>query len=128
MPAVYEYAMVRVVPRVEREEFVNVGVIVSCPPRDFLACRFDDDLDRLAALAPDLDLRPIRAHIEALRRVCEGAPGAGAVANLPPRERFHWLTHPRSTVLQVSRVHAGRGDDLPSTLARLYTELVETGE
>src|SRR6266513_682834 len=97
----YDYAVFRIVPRVEREEFVNVGVIVSCPARDFLEARIELDEARLRALDPALDLETVRAHLDALRAISAGDSQGGAIARLPQRERFHWLTAPRSTIIQI---------------------------
>ena len=116
----FDYAFVRVVPRVERGEHINAGVIVCCPTGDFLDCRVHLDRGRLAALAPDADPAVIERHLEALVAVCRADPRAGPVAALPLRERFHWLVHPRSAIIQVSDVHAGTSDDLPATLERLF--------
>src|SRR5262249_58242557 len=96
-----------IVPRVEREEFVNAGVVLHAPTLGFLGCEIGLDPDRLRALAPDADVAEIEAHLEALRRVCAGEPDAGPIARLGRSERFHWLTAPRSTVVQVSPGHSG---------------------
>lgn len=124
MPEVYDYSVLRVVPRVEREEFVNVGVIVACPTSDFLGCRITTGLERVLALAPGVDLEVVARHLEGVRRVCEGDPAAGPVARLPARERFHWLTHPRSAMLQTSAVHSGLTGDPAEALVRLYAAMV----
>jgi hypothetical protein len=120
----FDYAAVRVVPHVERAEFINAGVIVSAPARRFLGCALRLDTGRLAALAPDADAAAIARHLEALRAVCAGDPAAGAVALLDQRARFHWLVAPRSTVIQTSPVHAGLCDDPEAALARLLQSLV----
>jgi hypothetical protein len=120
----FDYATIRVVPHVERSEFINAGVIVSAPARDYLGCAVRLHAGRLAALAPDADTATIARHLEAIRAVCAGDPQAGAVASLSPRERFHWLVAPRSTVLQMSPVHAGLCEDPEATLARLLDALV----
>ena len=129
MPArsAFDYAVVRIVPRVEREEFVNVGVVVHAPARAFLGCRIAFDRARLAGLAPALaaeELARIAAHLEAWRAVCAGEDGAGPIGRLSPSERFHWLVAPRSTMLQTSAVHAGVTDDPAATLRRLFDTLV----
>src|SRR5262247_2417258 len=103
----YDYAIIRVVPRVEREEFVNVGVIVSCPARKFLDARIELDEKRLLALDPTLDIESIRAHLAAIPAICAGGEQAGPIGKLSQRERFHWLVAPRSTVIQISPVHTG---------------------
>jgi hypothetical protein len=120
----FSYAVVRVVPRVEREEFVNVGVIVHCPERRWLGCRLVPDASRLRALAPAVDVAEIARHLDALRAVCEGEPAAGPIAALSASERFHWLVAPRSTAIQTSPVHAGVADDPAAALGRLYDALV----
>ncbi len=120
----YSYAIVRVVPRVERGEFLNVGVIVFVPTQRLLACRVELDADRLRALAPDLETALVERHLRSLCLVCEGSPDGGPVAALPPAERFHWLTAPRSTIIQTSPVHAGACHDPNSTLEDLLDELV----
>jgi len=104
----YDYAVVRVVPRVDREEFVNAGVILSCPARDFLDARIDLDEVRLLALDSTVDLDAVRANLASIPIICGGGPGAGPIGKLSQRERFHWLTAPRSTIIQTSRVHTGR--------------------
>lgn len=104
----YDYAVLRVVPRVDREEFVNVGVIVSCPARDFLQARIELDEARLLALAPEIDVGAVRTYLASIPIICAGGPGAGPIGKLSPRERFHWLVAPRSTIIQTSRVHTGR--------------------
>jgi hypothetical protein len=120
----FSYAVVRVVPRVEREEFVNVGVIVYCAERRWIGCQLATDSTRLRALAPHVDAAEIERHLEALRAVCAGEPEAGPIAALPPSERFHWLVAPRSTAIQTSAVHSGIADDPAAALARLYDTLV----
>ena len=125
MPALaFSYAVVRVVPRVDREEFVNVGVIVHCPERRWLGCRLVLDEARLRALAPRLDTTEIARHLDGMRAVCEGEAAGGPIAALPPSERFHWLVAPRSTSIQTSAVHSGVADDPAAALARLYESLV----
>ena len=104
----YDYAVIRVVPRVDREEFVNAGVIVSCPARDFLEARIELDPARVLALDPEADLAAVSDHLASIPRICAGGKDSGPIGKLPPRERFHWLTAPRSTIIQTSRVHTGR--------------------
>ncbi len=104
----YDYAVVRVVPRVDREEFVNVGVIVSCPTLDFLDARIELDEARVLALDSTLDLDAVRPHLASIPVICAGGPDAGPIGRLSQRERFHWLVAPRSTIIQTSRVHSGR--------------------
>jgi hypothetical protein len=115
----FDYAIVRVVPRVEREEFVNAGVILFCLERDFLAARVELDAERLRALFPEVDLPLVEEHLAALVRVAEGGQGSGPIGRLSLRERFHWLVAPRSTVIQVGPVHSGVCDDPQRALERL---------
>jgi hypothetical protein len=114
-PSSFDYAVIRVVPRVECEEFVNAGVIVFCLERQFLEARVVLDEPRLKALWPQLDTDLVRQHLNAFRSVAQGDPAAGPIARLSLRERFHWLVSPRSTIIQVSPVHTGICVD-PSTI------------
>lgn len=123
MPASFDYAVFRVVPRVEREEFVNAGVIVYCAEQRFLAARVHVDESRLKALWPDLDIELVRQHLEALTRICSGDPSAGPIARLTTGERFHWLVAPRSTMIQVSPVHSGICEIPSEALERLFQQL-----
>ncbi|WP_394839649.1 DUF3037 domain-containing protein [Pendulispora rubella] len=119
MRSAFDYAIVRVVPRVEREEFINAGIILFCGARDYLAARIALDEVRLLALWPGLrqaDLELVRQHLAAIPLVCEGE---GPIGQLPLRERWHWLTATRSTILQVSPPHAGLTDEPEEALARL---------
>ena len=111
MSHTYEWAVLRVVPRVERSEFVNAGVVVYCRALDFLGARTQLDVERLRALDPAVDVDAVARHLESVRALCAGEPGAGANGARPPGERFRWLVAPRSTVLQTSGVHAGLTDD-----------------
>ena len=120
----YDYAAVRVVPRVERAEFVNAGVILSCPARDFLAARIALDEARLLALDPTVDLDAVRAHLASIPVICAGGAAAGPIGALTPRERFHWLVAPRSTIIQTSAVHTGRCADPQATLEHLLDTMV----
>ena len=120
----YDYAIVRVVPRVERGEFVNVGAIVSSDAAGFLAARFAVDETRLRALDPHVDLKAVRTALDAIAAVCAGGASAGAIGRLALRERFHWLVAPRSTVIQTSAVHTGRCDDLAAALEHLIARMV----
>jgi hypothetical protein len=123
----YDYAVVRVVPRVERGEFVNVGVILSCPDADFLAGGIELDEVRLRALAPQIDIDAVRANLAIIPRVCAGGADAGPIGALPSRQRFHWLVAPRSTMIQVSPVHTGRTSDPAATLDHLMRCMVRMG-
>jgi Protein of unknown function (DUF3037) len=107
----FDYAVIRVVPRVEREEFINAGVIVSCAAKKILRARIELDRERLAMLDPTLDPSIIQKHLDAIPLICEGGAQAGPVGQLPPRARFHWLVAPRSTIIQTSPVHTGLCDD-----------------
>lgn len=120
----YDYAIVRVVPRVDRGEFINAGVILSCAARRFLQARIELDEARLLALDPSADLPSLRAALDAIPRICEGGAAAGALGLLPLRERFHWLVAPRSASIQTSQVHTGRCDDLPQAIERLLDRMV----
>jgi hypothetical protein len=123
-PCTYDYAVVRVVPHVERGEFVNAGVIVSCTAQQFLAARIELDEARVLALAPGLDLTSIRRALGALPTICAGGAAAGTFASLSARQRFDWLVAPRSASIQTSPVHAGRCTDLEATLERLMATMV----
>src|SRR5271165_6767810 len=105
--ASFDYALLRVVPRVERQEFINAGVVVYCPEKRYLAARIHLDRARLLALWPDVDVALVEKHLTAIERICAGDPDAGPIAKLSQRERFHWLTSPRSTIVQPSPVHTG---------------------
>jgi hypothetical protein len=120
----YDYAVIRVVPRVERGEFVNVGVIVSCPDRRLLQARIELDRARVAALDPTLDLDHVARHLAAIPRICEGGDDAGPIGRLPPRERFRWLTAERSTVIQCSPVHTGQCAPDEDVVERLLDRMV----
>jgi hypothetical protein len=123
-PDRFAYAILRVVPRVERGEQLNAGVVLYCRRRGFLAVRAELDEDRLAALAPDLDPATVRAHLDALVRIAAGDPAGGSVAALAQSERFGWLVAPSSTIIQPSPVHTGICDDPQTMLDRLFDELV----
>ena len=120
----YDYAIIRVVPRVERGEAINVGVILSCPALEFLDARVEIDAARLLALDPALDLDSVRAHLETIPRVCRGGAEAGPIGELPQRQRWHWLVSPRSTMIQMSSVHTGRTGDPRAALDRAIETLV----
>lgn len=122
----FDYAVVRVVPRVERGEFVNAGVIVSCPGRNYLKARVELDPARLAALDPYFDRETVERHLAAIQRICEGGPQGGPIGLLPQRARFHWLVAPRSTIIQTSPVHTGLCDDGDRMLERLFDTMVRT--
>ncbi len=124
MGKLFEYAVLKVVPRVERGECINAGVVLYCQAERFLGVRVHLDPARLTALDPGADLEAVQAHLEAVRSACAGAPEAGAVGRLPLRERFGWLVAPRSTVVQPSPVHTGLTDDPEAELERLLGSMV----
>jgi hypothetical protein len=115
---------VRVVPRVEREEFLNAGVILSCPAAEFLEARIELDEARLIALDPAADLLSIRAHLNSFPLVATGGAQAGPIGRLTQRERFHWLVAPRSTIIQTSAVHTGRCSDPAAAIEHLLARVV----
>jgi hypothetical protein len=121
----YDYAVVRVVPKVDREEFINAGVIVSCPELSFLEARIKLDESRLLALDPNIDLDLVRKHLDSIPKICRGGDDAGSIGQLPQRQRFHWLVAPRSTIIQTSPVHTGRCGDPAAALERLVTTMVD---
>jgi hypothetical protein len=120
----YDYAIVRVVPRVERGERINVGVVLSCVDDEFLRAGIELDHARLLALDPSADVEAVEACLEHIVAVCAGEPEAGPIGALPPRERFRWLVSPRSTIIQMSRVHTGRTGDPAAALERLLDTMV----
>lgn len=120
----FAYALLRIVPHVERGECLNAGVALLCRQHDFLDLRAHVDEARLAALAPDLDPAPVRSRLSALQDVVRGDPAAGALGALPPSERFGWLVAPSSTIIQPSEVHTGMTDDPAATLEHLFDMLV----
>ena len=120
----YSYAIVRVVPRVEREEFLNVGAVVFSRELDFLGSRFELSEARLRGLAPSTDLRLVERHLDTFRAICDGEASGGPIAALPKPERFHWLVAPRSTMIQTSPVHVGRSNNPESALEELVAEFV----
>ena len=121
----FSYAILRVVPRVERGERFNAGVVLFCRQRGFLGAKVGLDESRLSALAPDTPAREVRSHLDALVRVAQGDPDGGPIAAMPQSERFGWLVAPSSTIIQPSRVHTGLSDDPEATLDALFAELVE---
>ena len=121
----FQYALLRIVPHIERGEFVNAGVVVFCRPLRFLKARIRLDPARLRALAPDADPEPIAAQLDLMARIADGDESAGPIARLEPSERFHWLAAPSSTVIQPSPVHTGLCGEPYKVLGRLYDRLVE---
>jgi hypothetical protein len=121
----YDYAILRVVPRVDRGEAVNVGVILSCPERQFLEARIDLDETRLLTLDPTVDLATVRETLNAIAAVCRGDGDTGPLGEMPQRSRFHFLVAPRSTIIQTSPAHTGRTPDPAATLHALMLKLVQ---
>lgn len=120
----FEYAVIRVVPRVEREEFMNVGVILFCKKEKFLQVKFNIDEQRLCAFANDIDCDELKNHFVSIERICLGDKAGGPIAQLDMASRFRWLTATRSTVVQPSKVHPGFCSNAADTLAKLFNELV----
>ncbi|HBY97378.1 MAG: DUF3037 domain-containing protein [Ardenticatenaceae bacterium] len=123
-PIWYDYALIRVVPRVEREEFVNVGAVLYAPAANYLGIRMAPDWDRVRTIGPDLDLDLVRRYLDALVAISEGHPDAGPIAHLSQSERFHWLTSPKSSIIQVSPVHSGQCHSPEQALDSLVDKLV----
>ena len=122
----FDYSIVRVVPRVDRGEFINAGVVLFCSTKAFLDARIELDRNRLIALAPDVDVSLVESHLSVIPLVCRGGADAGAIGALPQRARFHWLVAPRSTIIQMSPVHTGRTGDPAAALERLLERMVRT--
>ena len=120
----FDYATIRLVPRVEREEFLNVGVILSCPARNFLEARIEPDWNRLRAFAPQLEPEEVQTYLDIIPTICAGGMDAGTIGKMNPRERFYWLTAQRSTILQTSPVHTGFTRDAEKTLEHLLELMV----
>lgn len=120
----YDYAVVRVVPRVERGEFINAGVIVSCDVQRFLDARIELDEAALRCLDPQADVPGVRAALAAIPAICAGGDAAGLLGRMSARERFHWLVAPRSTIVQTSPVHTGRCADLRAVADHLMVQMV----
>ena len=121
---VYDYAIVRVVPRVEREEFVNAGVILSCQRTGHLQAAVALDEKRLLALDPNVDLEAVHRHLGSIVAICEGRVDGGPIAQLPMRARYHWLTAKRSAIIQTSPVHTGRCTDAAAALEHIMDRMV----
>jgi len=122
----FAYAIVRVVPRVERGEAMNAGIILLCRPKRFLGARVALDEDRLRALDPACDPADVRMHLEGIERIAAGDPAGGPIAALTQAERYHWLVAPSSTIIQPGEAHTGLTDDPAATLGHLFTTLVLT--
>ena len=123
-PCSYDYAVIRVVPRVERQEFLNAGVILWCQEQDLLEARVELDEPRLRTFDAAVDLDAVRRHLASFSIICAGGNHAGPIGKLPKRERFDWLVAPRSTIIQTSSVHSGRCHDVSLTLDRLLDTMV----
>jgi hypothetical protein len=123
-PNSFDYSIIRVVPRVERGEQINAGILLYCRSRDFLGARIDLDRERLRALAPELDADLVESHLQSILRICEGGAESGPIGQLSLSERFHWLVSPRSTVIQLSPAHSGLCDEPAETLEHLMDVLV----
>ena len=120
----YSYSIIRVVPRVERGEFLNVGVVLFAREQDFLGARIEADPQRLLSLAGSLDLAAVERHLATFQAITDGLPTGGPIAALPKPERFHWLVSPRSTMIQTSPMHVGRSSDPERALEDLLDEFV----
>ena len=120
----FEYATIRVVPLVEREEFINAGVILYCKPQNFLRMRFEVDENRLRSLRSTVDLTEITEHLKAFDKICTGSADSGEIGTLTMPERFRWLTGSRSTVIQASKVHPGLCADAATMLDELFNAMV----
>jgi len=120
----FDYAVVRVVPRVERGEYLNAGVVLFCSTKSFLDARIELDRERLTALEPEIDLALVQSHLDVIPRLCLGGDDAGEIGRLPQRARFHWLVAPRSTIIQMSPVHSGVHRDPAVALEQLMDKLV----
>jgi hypothetical protein len=120
----YDYAVVRVVPRVERGEFVNAGIILSCDVERILESAIELDENALLTLDPRVDLELVRSSLAAIPKICAGGEGAGEIGRLSARERFHWLVAPKSTIVQTSPVHTGQCADLDAALEHLMQTMV----
>jgi hypothetical protein len=126
MPAnvTYEYAIIRLVPRVEREEFINIGVILFSRPKKYLGIKYLIDEQRIQAFSPDIDLALVKAHLKAWQAVCEGGAEGGPIGQLDKAVRFRWLAAPRSTIIQSSKIHPGRSEDPGKTLEEIFNRYV----
>jgi hypothetical protein len=120
----FEYAVIRVMPRVEREEFINVGVILLCRKQQFLQALYTVNAQKLLAFCDQLDIQEIEAHLGSFVRICAGGSNGGPIGQLTPAERFRWLTAMRSTIIQTSRVHPGMGSDPATALQKLFDSMV----
>lgn len=120
----FDYAVIRFVPRVEREEFINVGVILSCPARKFLEAEIELNKRKVKSLAPEIKIKEIRRYLSPFARICAGEKSAGVIGQMPQRARFYWLTAQRSTIIQCSPVHTGFCEDAAAMLEHLLNVTV----
>lgn len=120
----YDYAVIRVVPRVERGEFVNAGILLSRQRPPFLQARIHLDAARVLALDPGADIETLQRHLDAIPAICNGAPGSGPIGQLPLRARFHWLTATRSSIIQTSPIHSGQCTSPELAIERLLARMV----
>jgi len=121
---IYEYAVIRVVPRVEKEEFLNAGIILSCTEKEFLEARIKLNEERLKAFDPSLDIETVKSYLLSIPEICVGGSGSGGIGKLIKRERFRWLTSPRSTIIQTSPVHSGYCKDPAKELDHLVEMMI----
>jgi hypothetical protein len=120
----FEYAIIRIVPRVEREEFLNVGIILYCKDLKFLDTKYHLNKEKISVLCAEVDCKEIEEHLESFEKIAKGEKGGGSIATLDLPSRFRWLTATRSTIIQTSKVHPGFCDDPKETLEKLYSQLV----
>ncbi|MES2374461.1 MAG: DUF3037 domain-containing protein [Bacteroidota bacterium] len=120
----FEYAIIRIVPKVEREEFLNIGVVLYCKKLDFLETKFVLNEDRLRSFCEGLDIEELKSYLSSFEQICKGSKEGGPIGELDMASRFRWLTATRSTILQTSKVHPGLCEDAGEALARLFTQLV----
>ncbi len=121
----YDYVIIRVVPKVEREEFINVGVILSCKEKKFLKARFELNDEKLKSFSQEMDLEMIKNHLKAIEEISAGSENAGPIGKLSQMERFHWLSSPKSTIIQTSAVHSGYCKNPADTLEHLIKTMVK---
>jgi hypothetical protein len=120
----FEYAIIRIVPKVEREEFLNIGVVLYCKKMNFLEARFVVNEERLRSFCDGMDLTELKSYLRSFEQICKGSKEGGPIGELDMASRFRWLTATRSTILQTSKVHPGLCEDAGEALARLFTQLV----
>lgn len=125
---VYEYAVIRVVPKIERGEFINVGIILLSKPKRFLKVKYELDEQKILTMAPYADITLFKKHLHAFEEICLGSQQAGLIGSLPIHERFRWLTAKRSTIIQCSQAHGGISNNLDTTFEHLYKEYVKLPE